>query len=412
MNRDSEPTPAFAWALIACFITGVQIFSSLFSVAQAWGNGGGNGPSAWLSLIFFAALTVGAVLAEREACKRLGAAEFLEKIVSIALLIPCVLISAASVLATLYGLYMGLFLGIQSVTRFAHSEPVKWTHLVKVAGQPEPVPEEWLQDAEARIAHSLKLPETVPKPVPFDFKAAYWRSWLPSKPKVAVQYFNHLCSTEAGEWIFRNEQNVEGLYFARPQHRPGQLLTYTYELENPWVQRFLFTFDDKPLDGASWLIQPPHYNYRFVEQPRRDVAWQKGITEPYIRLFGFTTERERDYQGRLVDSFKQTAPMQAIGIPIATARFGYTWRGVKRPQDREHGIAGGEVLIYDMQTKEVLAVRRQFLLGNAPSDPNRVVWGPARSCPQLHGVWGTSIEFSQFAFDVLQTTEPSTAGKK
>lgn len=87
--------------------------------------------------------------------------------------------------------------------------PVKWTRFVQVEGQSEPIPEQWLQDPEAKIAHSLKLPDSVPKPVPFDFSKAYRKSWLPGTPKQSVQYFNHLCSTEAGEWIFRKEQNVE-----------------------------------------------------------------------------------------------------------------------------------------------------------------------------------------------------------
>jgi hypothetical protein len=53
--------------------------------------------------------------------------------------------------------------------------PVKWTKFVKVDGQSEPVPEQWLQDPEAKIAYSLKLPESVPKSVPFNFlKAGWW----------------------------------------------------------------------------------------------------------------------------------------------------------------------------------------------------------------------------------------------
>jgi hypothetical protein len=50
--------------------------------------------------------------------------------------------------------------------------PVKWERFVKVEGQPLPVPERWQPDEEARIAHSLKLPDAVPKPVPFDFDKA------------------------------------------------------------------------------------------------------------------------------------------------------------------------------------------------------------------------------------------------
>ena len=172
-----------------------------------------------------------------------------------------------------------------------NKEPqVHWEHFVPVAGQPLPVPQQWLQDSEAKIAHSLKLPDSVPKPVPFDFSKAHRKSWLPGTPKQSVQYFNHLCSTEAGEWIFRKVQNVEGFYFARPQGEPTtDTMTDPYGPEMPWIQRFfLLRGDYEPLDQARWLIQPPLYNYRFVEQPRRNTKWQDGIKEPYVRLFGYT----------------------------------------------------------------------------------------------------------------------------
>jgi hypothetical protein len=299
--------------------------------------------------------------------------------------------------------------------------PVRWTTFVPVAGQSEPVPEQWLQDEEARIAHSLKLPAAVPKPVPFDFKAAWWRSWLPKTGNVALQYFDHLCRTEAGEWIFKKVHNVEGLYFARPQGAPSSdMLKDPYGPEMPWMQRlFVLLGDAKPLDQAQWLIEPPLYNYRFVEQPRRDVKWQAGISEPYVRLHGYTREAVpvpgvfgKAYDKNSWYSYRDKTPMRVDGIPEPTARYGYTWRGLKRTEDREHGIAGGEVLIYDLITKEVLAARRQFVItARNPRGAGKAVWEVAARCPQIRAGLDTG-EFSQFAFDVLETIEPSTTGRK
>ncbi len=291
--------------------------------------------------------------------------------------------------------------------------PVKWTRFVPVQGQPEPVPEQWLQDVEAKTTHHLKLPDAVPKPVPFDFGNAWWRAWLPGTPKVAVQYFDHLCKTEAGEWVFKTVEKVEGLYFARPQGMPTtDTMTDPYGPEMPWIQRiFMLLGDDKPLDQAGWLIQPPLFNYRFVEQPHRDVRWQSHIKEPYVRLFGYT-RGVFVKPGQVVPAWNEKTPMQVIGIPALTARYGYTWRGLRRLRDREHGIAGGEVLIYDLQTKEVLAVRRQFLIaGRNPRGEGKAMWEVAARCPQLPA-YHDSGEFTQFAFDVLQTIEPSTTGVK
>ena len=290
-----------------------------------------------------------------------------------------------------------------------NKEPqVHWEHFVPVAGQPLPVPQQWLQDPEAKIAHSLKLPDSVPKPVPFDFSKAYRKSWLPGTPKQSVQYFNHLCSTEAGEWIFRKVQNVEGFYFARPQGEPTtDTMTDPYGPEMPWIQRFfLLRGDYEPLEQARWLIQPPLYNYRFVEQPRRNTKWQAGIQEPYVRLFGYT----RGYfvkPGQVVADWNEKTPMQVIGIPALTARYGYTWRGLRRERDREFGIAGGELLIYDLETREVLAVRRQFLIAfKNPRGEGKALWEIAARCNQIHPKVSVS-EISEFALEILQTTEPS-----
>ena len=42
------------------------------------------------------------------------------------------------------------------------------------------------------------------------------------------------------------------------------------------------------------------------------------------------------------------------------SRYGFTWRGITRPHDRGLGIAGGELIVLDFQTNEVLAVRRGY----------------------------------------------------
>ena len=297
--------------------------------------------------------------------------------------------------------------------------PAKWTKFVPVAGQPEPVPEQWLQDAEAKMAYSLKLPDAVSKPVPFNFTAAYWKSWVPGQPKAAVLYFNHLCSTEAGEWIFKKVKNVEGFYFARPQNEPStDVMTDPYGPEMPWIQRIFMVGGNSLQDQGAKYVNPPSYNYRFVEQPRRSVEWQKSIAEPYVRLFGYTREAVPIPGVYLVApdprywyDWRDKTPMQVIGTPALTAKYGYTWRGIKRPQDRENGIAGGELIIYDLQTKEVLAVRRQFLIaGRNSRGEGKAMWEVAAACSQLRAE-PYAGEFQQFVFNILETIEPSRTGK-
>jgi hypothetical protein len=291
-------------------------------------------------------------------------------------------------------------------------EPMQWTKFVKVDGQSEPVPEQWLATEEGRIAHSLKLPDSVPKTVPFDFDKAAWRAWKPGTPKVAVQYFNHLCSTEAGEWIFKKVQNVEGFYFARPllQERETDRMKDPYGLEMPWLERLGLIFSDKLQSHGAKFIEQPNANYKFIEQPRRNVAWQAHIGESYVRLYGYTREIFVK-EGQVVAAWNERTPMQVMGTDQLSADYGYTWRGIKRAKDRENGIAGGEALIYDLRTKEILAIRRQFLIGlRNPRGVGAILWEIAASCPLSDRT--EFQEFKEFAFETLQTVKPSTTYPK
>lgn len=296
--------------------------------------------------------------------------------------------------------------------------PAKWMKFVTAAGQTEPIPEEWLRSEEARIAHSLQLPGVVPKPVTYSFDSGLsgeGPGLFASHRQRAIAYFNHLCKTEAGEWIIKAVPDVEGFYFARPRGHDAatsDLMANPYGPENPWMERVFLLKGESIGRQGGWFVEPPVHNYLFVEQPRREVEWQANIKEPYIRLFGYTTEPALDPAGKPTRFLKQKTPMQVTGVAVLKARYGYTWRGIKRTQDREHGIAGGELLIYDLQSKEVIAVRRQFLisLGN-PRTGDKAAWEVAAPCPQLPFEVG-GIEFTYFVLDVLKTTVQSKTRRK
>ena len=68
-------------------------------------------------------------------------------------------------------------------------------------------PADPLATEEGRFAHSIKIPN----PVPLD--SGY-------KPGMTSQeYFDHLCKTEAGEFIYKTVENVEGIYMMRPREQ-------------------------------------------------------------------------------------------------------------------------------------------------------------------------------------------------
>jgi hypothetical protein len=80
-----------------------------------------------------------------------------------------------------------------------------------------------LATKEGRFAHSIKIPNPIPE------DSGY-------KPGMTSQeYFDHLCKTEAGEFIYQTVENVEGLYMMRLREQASDdELSHLYALEDPY----------------------------------------------------------------------------------------------------------------------------------------------------------------------------------
>jgi hypothetical protein len=294
-------------------------------------------------------------------------------------------------------------------------EPSNWAQKVRTKGQPTPVPVAWLETPEGKIAHDLVLPDSVPKPVPFDFESAKLKAWLPNNPSVQEQYFDHLCKTEMGDWYFEKVTGVDGLYFARAHGEfTSEQLKGTYGLEMPWIERVFYWGGVRPEDLVSWFIDPPYSNYEFIEAPRLDFSWKQEIPEPYVCAYGLVKEKMKDknYYGTKASKdlwyyYRTTSPM-FIGVEVPTAKYGYTWRGLSRVDDRKYGIAGGEIIIYEVLSKKILAVRRMFLRVNAKGLRRGLAYwewaGICKGAPYSE----VGQEFPQFAFDVIATKNKSS----
>lgn len=161
-------------------------------------------------------------------------------------------------------------------------------------------------------------------------------------------YFNTLCEREAGEFIYKTVDNVEGIYQIRPRHyaRDPVDLHSQYALEDPYGYE-------------SWEAEVPHYfftgnfGYSFFEA--------SDATGRFIRYSG--------YDGRNRNTLQQET------VPKLKARYGYFWRGIERPYMRDMIIAGGELVIVDLQTNEILALKRGFAFsGNIRNAPNGISW--------------------------------------
>jgi len=230
---------------------------------------------------------------------------------------------------------------------------------------PKMQPADPLATEEGRIAHSIKIPIPIPE------DSGYKPGMTPE------QYFEHLCKTEAGEFIYKTVENVEGLYLLRPNKPDGYAAEHLYALEAPY---------GRGVGGAhpeEYFVQPVIGKYEFLEVPL--ASSESGAEMPNKHRRYYRDENlhpDKKYQTAIDGQFIMVPYIVAeTEVSTVKSRYGFTWRGIIRPHDREFGIAGGEIIVLDLQTKEVLAVRRGFVLG--VSDPDMrpgFSWSMGKRC--------------------------------
>jgi hypothetical protein len=119
----------------------------------------------------------------------------------------------------------------------------------------------------------------------------------------------------------------------------------------------------------------PFRRYRFLETP---------LSPTKANVQSRVTMVEGDRSGefwRYTGEPKASPVILAEPIERPSSRYGYTWRGVVRPHDREKGIAGGELIVLDRETGEVLGVRRNFVrTGDAKGHRDGINWEFAGGC--------------------------------
>ena len=245
-------------------------------------------------------------------------------------------------------------------------------------------PTDPLATEEGRFAHSIKIPNPVPE------DSGYKPGMTPE------QYFDHLCKTEAGEFIYKTVENVEGLYMMRPSMRTLYGNNHLYALENPYGR------SAGSNEQEIWFVRPSRY--LFLEtirvprnEPERQEVPSSVLTEPdsnakYARYFG--------YDG------KNRETMRKVYDADLRSRYGYTWRGITRPHDRELGIAGGELIIVDLQTQEILGVHRGFAKFEINEKMGAAGLQWARACPLPPNIGGGA--YLAFILKVLRPIEQSS----
>lgn len=217
---------------------------------------------------------------------------------------------------------------------------------------PKIKPADPLATEEGRFAHSIKIQNPVPE------DGGYRPGMTPE------QYFNHLCKTEAGEFVYKTVENVEGVYLMRPREvATDHMHQHLYAMEDP------AGYSLEPRTPQDHFVQPPIGKYEFLELPGQNSAG-------YRRYYQDSNANPGKLFSAWINGRHERIPyiVALEESKEARSQFGYTWRGITRPYDREFGIAGGELIVLNVSTQEVLAVRRGFFRGDLHPKRIRFEW--------------------------------------
>ena len=170
----------------------------------------------------------------------------------------------------------------------------------------------------------------------------------------AQEYFEHLCQTEGGKFIYRTVEGVEGVFQMRPREVASDyVLRDRYVMQDP----FGYRLSEAAFPGYSF-VGPG--GYQFFETTLYEQQFSKITLRNYHASFANTPEAQHKYVYYSGFDGHEKETMTKTYVEGLRSRYGYMWRDIKRPKDREFGIGGGELIVLALQTNEILAIWRGF----------------------------------------------------
>ncbi|MBK9160233.1 MAG: hypothetical protein IPM27_01450 [Nitrosomonadales bacterium] len=204
-------------------------------------------------------------------------------------------------------------------------------------------PADPLATEEGRFAYSIKLPE------PHGTVKTEYR-----KGMSAESYFKELCGKDAGEWVFKTVEGVEGVFQGRNLNTEAPSAGYSDLIISYKEAGYIST-----KDMQDSLVQPYHGRYNYMERPR---DWNE-TGKPYVRFFRGAEALEHYKVGTQKNKMPVYVPyvVNKEQTDMLKSRYAFTWRQVLGNDATENGIAGSELIIFDRTTNEVLAFKRSFV---------------------------------------------------
>jgi hypothetical protein len=230
--------------------------------------------------------------------------------------------------------------------------------------------EKWQDTESGRFAHSLQYEDKLAKPVPYTFTEGK------DYRQESIDYFEHLCKTEGKDYIYKTVTGVDTIAQLRsfeipferqnnPNWGPQSYRFHPYALESP-------VFFNENLGG---LID----NMKQNKEPLSKVSFDAIRRFYALGYSGYEVvfnnaeiyQYNRDYK-KASSLDRKILSQEEIDILINSvsknnnliSKYGFTWKGFSRPQDRDYGIAGGDLIILDLITNEIIAIQRTFIKGS------------------------------------------------
>jgi hypothetical protein len=195
----------------------------------------------------------------------------------------------------------------------------------------------------------------------------------------AKQYFDALCKAEAGDFIYKTVEDVDGIYQIRPLARMNEIGnedTDRYVLEDPYGYRQWLS------DGPQYLFVRRQEHYEFFETSALGrISKEDGSPEAPDPGSQGPASPLKYYRYYDTPPFNLKNRRREPGTELKN-RYGYLWRGIPRPHDRELAIAGGELIVLDLRTNEILAIHRGFNLNGRAPNRSGIYWRSGPVCPK------------------------------
>lgn len=218
-----------------------------------------------------------------------------------------------------------------------------------------------LATPEGKFAYSIQLPPPLDKP---RVRRSDYRS--------ADEYFEALCQHELVETTFKKVKDVDGIAVLRVYPIPYPVTLGSYSDESNGTGMAI-------APEERLILSPP--SFQFVERPLR-LDEQKKF--PGVAYFRF--EKDLNKPGQL-----SVQPISQL-----SATYASIWRGTPSMDDRQDGIFGGELILLDRKSGEIVGIRRTFSRDEVSLDDRSRVRFWSLPCPNPK-----RIEYIHFLKNVL-----------